>query len=109
MKRKANKAARKLPPDYPELKMAFLKRIDDEVKTNDIQLDLLINWDQTGSKLVPVNSWTMVEEGCSSPQEPMPVNNVNAMRKHNRLSEVAQCKTVCVGLCTPNVVAAFWS
>ena len=50
VRRKATKAARKLPPDYPELKMAFLKRIEDEVTANDIPLDLVINWDQTGSK-----------------------------------------------------------
>ena len=25
--------------------------------------DLIINWDQTGSKLVPVSSWTMAKEG----------------------------------------------
>ena len=64
VKRKATKAARKLPPDYPDLKIAYLKRIEDEVKNNDIPADLLINWDQTGSKLVPVSSWTMAEEGC---------------------------------------------
>lgn len=63
VRRKATKAARKLPPDYPELKVAFLKRIEDEVKTNDIPPDLVLNWDQTGSKLVPVSSWTMAEEG----------------------------------------------
>lgn len=63
VKRKATKAARKLPPDYPALKLAYLKRIEDEVKTNSIPEDLLINWDQTGSKLVPVSSWTMAEEG----------------------------------------------
>ena len=64
VKRKVTKAAWKLPPDYLELKMAFLKQIDDEVKTNDIPLDLLISWNQTRSNLVPVNSWTMAEEGC---------------------------------------------
>ena len=56
MKRKSTKTARKLHLDYPELKMAFFKRIEDEVKTNDIPLDLAMNWDQTGSKLVPVSS-----------------------------------------------------
>ena len=64
VKRKATKAARKLPPDYPDLKIAYLKRIEDEVKNNNIPADLLINWDQTGFKLVPVSSWTMAEEGC---------------------------------------------
>ena len=34
------------------------------MKNNNIPADLLINWDQTGFKLVPVSSWTMAEEGC---------------------------------------------
>ena len=40
--------------------MAFLKRNNDEVKTNDIPPT---NWDQTGSKIVQVSSWSMTEEG----------------------------------------------
>lgn len=64
VRRKATKTARKLPPDFAPIKMSFLKRIEEEMKTNDIPLDLLINWDQTGSKLVPVSCWTMAEEGC---------------------------------------------
>ena len=63
MKRKATKAARKLPQEYAELKVAFLKRMEDEVKTNDIPGEMIIKWDHIGSKLVPVNSWTMAEEG----------------------------------------------
>ena len=59
VKRKATKAARKLPTDFPELKLAYLKRIQEEVKSNAIPLQLLFNWDQTGVKLVPVSSWTM--------------------------------------------------
>ena len=59
VKRKATKAARKLPTDFPELKLAYLKRIQEEVKSNTIPLQLLFNWDQTGVKLVPVSSCTM--------------------------------------------------
>ena len=55
VKRKATKAARKLPVEFPELKLAFLRRIQDEVVTHSIPSELLINWDQTGSKLVPVS------------------------------------------------------
>ena len=63
VKRKATKAARKLPPDYPDLKLAYLKRIQDEVEAHDIPWDMVFNWDQTGLKLVPVSSWTMAKEG----------------------------------------------
>ena len=63
VKRKATKAVRKLPTDFPELKLTYLKRIQEEVKSNAIPLELIFNWDQTGVKLVPVSSWTMVESG----------------------------------------------
>lgn len=63
VKRKATKAARKLPADFPELKLAYLRRIWDVVKSNAVPLQLIINWDQTGVKLVPVSSWTMAESG----------------------------------------------
>ena len=54
-KRKATKAARKLPVDFAEIKLSFLQRIKDEIETWSIPHALIINWDQTGSKLVPVS------------------------------------------------------
>ena len=60
---KATKAARKLPADFLEIKLSFLQRIKDEVEKNSIPQDLIANWDQTGSKLVPVSEWTMEKEG----------------------------------------------
>ena len=62
-KKWATKAARKLPVDFPELKLTFLKRIQEEVRSKAIPLELLFNWDQTGVKLVPVSSWTMAQSG----------------------------------------------
>ena len=60
---KATKATRKLPADFLEIKLSFLQRIKDEVEKNSIPQDLIVNWDQTGSKLVPVSEWTMEKEG----------------------------------------------
>lgn len=40
-----------------------MKRIQEEVLSNAIPLQLLFNWDQTGVKLVPVSSWTTAESG----------------------------------------------
>jgi hypothetical protein len=65
VKRKATKATKKLPVDFPELKQVFLRRIEAEIETHSIPSDLLINWDQTGTKLVPVSSWTMAEQGST--------------------------------------------
>ncbi len=63
MKRKATKAARKLPADFADIKLTFLERIMNEVQSNSIPLALVLNWDQTGSKLVPVSEWTLEKEG----------------------------------------------
>ena len=63
VKRKTTKAAHKLPDDFPEVKQAFLQRVKSEVETWNILHALIINWDQTGSKLVPASEWTMEREG----------------------------------------------
>ena len=63
VKRKATKAARKLPTDFPEIKLAFLKRVSDCVHEHKIPPELIINWDQTGAKYVPTSEWTLTEEG----------------------------------------------
>ena len=65
VKRKATKAARKLLTDFLELKLNFLKRIQREVRSYAIPLELPFNWDQTGVKLVPVSSWTLAESGSN--------------------------------------------
>ena len=63
VKRKATKAARKLPLDFEDLKSVFLQRIHSKVEQHAIPPKLVVNWDQTGSKLVPVSQWTMAEQG----------------------------------------------
>lgn len=42
-KRKATKAARKLPDDFAGIKLAFLQRVVSIVKENDVPFDLVIN------------------------------------------------------------------
>ena len=56
-----NVRAQKQQKRYHQL--AFLEKIRSEVQENGISPDLIINWDQTGSKLVPVGEWTMAGEG----------------------------------------------
>ena len=65
VKRKATKAARKLPPNFEYLKSVFLQRIHSEVEQHAIPPKLVVNWDQAGSKLVPVSQWTLAEQGCA--------------------------------------------
>ena len=53
----------KIAKNFAEAKLGFYQRIKGEVETWSIPLALIINWDQTGSKLVPVSEWTMEREG----------------------------------------------
>ena len=61
--RKGTKAARKLPENYEEQKTNFLNRIKDKIIEHKIPAEMIINFDQTGAKLVPSSEWTMEEEG----------------------------------------------
>ena len=58
------KAARKLLEYFAEAKLGFYQRIKEDVEMWSIALALIINWDQTGSKLVPVSEYTMEREGA---------------------------------------------
>ena len=62
VKRRAITKAKVTIEDYEEKKQ-FLLDIKAVVTLEDIPLDLVINWDQTGMHYVPVLSWMMVEEG----------------------------------------------
>ena len=64
VKRKATKAARKLPPNFEDLKSVFLQRIRSEVEQQAIPPKFVVNGDQTGSKLVTISQWTLAEQGC---------------------------------------------
>ena len=64
VKRKATKAARKIPDDFADVKLAFLQRVASTVKETNIPFELIINWDQTGSKFVPASQWTLADEGA---------------------------------------------
>ena len=39
----------------------FLADIQAEVVMNEVPIDLIFNWDQTGLQLVPTGQWTMNE------------------------------------------------
>ena len=63
VKRKGTRTARKLPADFPEVKAAFLDRVTTTVEESKIPESMVVNCDQTGAKMVPVNHWTKAEEG----------------------------------------------
>ena len=63
VRRKGTKAARKLPQNFDEQKADFLQCITNTVKKHKIPDELIINFDQTGMKIVPVSNWTLDLKG----------------------------------------------
>ena len=62
-KRKGTRAARKNPENFEEISTEYKQRIGKLITDNNIPAELVINWDQTGIKLVPVSNWTMEKTG----------------------------------------------
>ena len=59
VKRKCSNAGKVSVERFEELKDEFLADIKAEVVMNDIPIELVFNWDQTGVQLVPTGEWTM--------------------------------------------------
>ncbi len=49
--------------DFEEMKKSFLADVVSMVKMENIPPELILNWDQTGLKIVPSSGWTMEKEG----------------------------------------------
>ena len=63
VKRKANSKARANVDDFVEVKTNYLADIRAIISLEEVPPCLVINWDHTGLKYVPVSSWTMAKEG----------------------------------------------
>ena len=48
---------------FAQLKEAFLEDVVATVQMEEIPPELILNWDQTGIKIVPSNTWTMDKQG----------------------------------------------
>ena len=59
VKRRCSNAGKVTVEDFEELKAVFLVDVKAEVLMNDIPIDLVVNWDQTGIQLIPTGEWTM--------------------------------------------------
>ena len=64
VKRQATTKAKVSPKDFEGIKAQYLADIRSLVMMEDIPDDLIINWDQTGIKYVPVSNWTMEVKGA---------------------------------------------
>ena len=49
--------------DFAMLKKSFLEDVFTTVTMEDVPPELILNWDQTGIKLVPSSNWTMAPKG----------------------------------------------
>ena len=58
MKRQGTTKAKVNPLDFEKIKIQYLADIHTKVYMEDIPADLIINWDHTGLKYVPVSNWT---------------------------------------------------
>ena len=59
VKRQGTTKAKVNPLDFEILKKQYLADIRTKVYMEDIPADLIINWDHTGLKYIPVSNWTM--------------------------------------------------
>ena len=62
-KRRATTKSNPPQDDLEEVKYSFLTEVVETVDINDIPLELILNWDQTGINLVPTAFWTMDKRG----------------------------------------------
>ena len=63
VKRKATRASRKVPDDFEAIKAVYLENISKVFKEYSIPLSMAINFDQTGTRMVPVSDWTLEVQG----------------------------------------------
>lgn len=97
-KRKATRAAKKVPPNFEQIKTEFLLRIETVVRDNKIPPDLIFNWDQTGMRYVPVSDWTLEKTGAKQ----VSVTGLNDKREITLLL----CGTITGYLMAPQVIYA---
>ena len=63
VKRKSSTDVKVDPEVFKDLHTQLLSDIRTVVKMMDIPFDLIINWDQTAIKYVPVSNWTQEVKG----------------------------------------------
>ncbi len=65
VQRKATTAkSKETQADFAELKKSFLADVVATVTMEEIPPELILNWDQTGIKIVPCSTWTMDQRGA---------------------------------------------
>ena len=63
VKRRSSSTAKVSLDNFDQLKSQFIFDIQSIVEMEKIPSNMIINWDQTAIKYVPVSNWTMADEG----------------------------------------------
>lgn len=63
VKRKGTCTSRKVPDDFGPIKSQYLENIKKNIEDHNIPLSMVINFDQTSTKMVPVSYWTLEVHG----------------------------------------------
>ena len=63
VKRRGCSTAKVAVENFIQIRAQFLFDIQSLVEIEEIPSSLIINWDQTAIKYVPVSTWTMADEG----------------------------------------------
>jgi len=63
VKRRGNTKSKVLVEHFEQRKEFFLLEFNNALEMDEVPMELVINWDQTGINYIPVSSWTMAQEG----------------------------------------------
>ena len=63
VKRKGTTTVKVLPSNFEKLKKQFLSDVCTTVVMEEIPEELIINWDQTSLKYLPVSNWAFADKG----------------------------------------------
>ena len=88
--RKGTKGIKHLPKDFDQIQTNYLQKITDITTTDDIPDDLIINWDQTATNLLPGGNWTMEKRG----KEQVPIHGMDDKRQITLLLSITKSGTL---------------
>jgi len=63
VKRRGNTKSKVSVEHFDQWKELFLLEFSNALEMDEVSMELVINWDQTGINYIPVSSWTMAQEG----------------------------------------------
>jgi len=63
VQRKAMSNSKHTMENFSEVRDIFLNDVMAMVVMEEVPSELIFNWDQTGIKILPINTWTMAPKG----------------------------------------------